>query len=477
MEAWALERVDKIFKDPVHDSIPLYWRLVQMLIDTPEFQRLRRIRQLGTAFGVYHGAEHSRFGHSLGAFHILNRVLTHLREMGFALPEETACTAAVAALLHDVGHGPFSHALEGTLTPGVGHESWAARVILDPETRIHQVLAAADPGLPAQVVALLSEGEGTIPFLVSLVSSQLDVDRMDYLLRDALYTGTLYGRFDLERVIHTLTLCRGRVVFVEKGVPSAEEYVLARYYMYWQVYFHKTTRSEELLLRRAWARAVELFRSGALAEHEILPSLTPFLRGEPSLDEYLAVDDVDVWMAFKRWRYADDPILQDLAGRLLDRRLLKPVFKTQRSLLPADRLPAAAEVVQKAGYDPRYYFLTDTARDVPYDYYTEAEEEAARREPVASTPAAVTAAGGVPLAGGPGELRAPSLRQQRVEPILVLDGQGRLRELSKLSDVIRALVSRERTAVNVFVPEECREEVASILGEVDDPVRRSGPGP
>lgn len=467
MEAWALQRVDKIFKDPVHDSIPIYWRLVQELIDTPEFQRLRRIRQLGTAAGVYHGAEQSRFGHSLGAFHIMNRLLAHLREMGVSLPDEVICVAAVAALLHDVGHGPLSHALEGQLTPGIGHEEWSCRIVLSADTRIHQILAAADPGLPALVVGLLT-GEIDVrtfpyPFIVSLVSSQLDVDRMDYLLRDSLYTGTLYGNFDLERVIHTLTLHGDRLVFVEKGIPSAEEYVLARYYMYWQVYFHKTTRGEELLLRRAWARAVELYRQGLLPQEVVLPTLVPLLCETADLAAYLAVDDLDVSMALKLWRHSSDAILSDLAGRLLDRRLLKPVFKTQRSMVSAERLPAAVEVVRHAGFDPDYYFLIDTARDVTYDYYTEAEEP----EPTTTTTTTTASASGG-LGGARGREPAIHGRWCKVggpEPILVLDSLGHLRELSKLSDVIRALVSRERTAVNIFVPAECRAEVAAVLGK------------
>ncbi|MBE3578077.1 MAG: HD domain-containing protein [Limnochordales bacterium] len=458
MEAWALQRVDKIFKDPVHDSIPIYWRLVQELIDTPEFQRLRRIRQLGTAGSVYHGAEQSRFGHCLGAFHIMNRLLSHLREMGVSLPDEVACVAAVAALLHDVGHGPFSHALEGELTPGIGHEEWTCRIVRSHETHVHQVLAAADPELPGLVVGLITgeidPGTFPYPFLVSLVSSQLDVDRMDYLLRDSLYTGTLYGRYDLERVIHTLTLHGDRLVFVEKGIPSAEEYVLARYYMYWQVYFHKTTRGEELLLRRAWARAVELYRQGSLPPELLLPSLLPFMREQVDLAAYLAVDDADLSMALKLWRKSPDPILSDLAGRVLDRRLLKPVFKTQRRMVAPERLPAAIEVVRRAGFDPDYYFLVDTARDVAYDYYTEAEESDSVHSGRGAGEIAPVAAGSV-----------TRQKARRAEPILVLDGLGQLRELSKLSDVIRALVSRERMAVNIFVPAECRAEVAALLGQ------------
>ncbi|MBE3583445.1 MAG: HD domain-containing protein [Limnochordaceae bacterium] len=437
MEAWASQRVDKIFKDPVHDSIPVVWRLIQDLIDTPEFQRLRRIRQLGTAAGVYHGAEQSRFGHCLGAMHIMNRVVSHLRETGTGIPDDVACEAAAAALLHDLGHGPFSHALESVLTPFTDHEAWTARILTSPDTMVHQVLAAADPALPQRLVEVL-RGQVTArwneyPYLVSLVASQVDVDRMDYLLRDSLYTGTLYGAFDLDRVIHTLTVRGDQIVFMEKGVPSAEEYVLARHYMYWQVYFHKTTRGEELLLRAVWRRAYELAQAGQLPLAQTPASLHVFFQGKPMLSDFLRLDDTDIVMALKLWRHSDgDPVLADLSRRLLDRDLLKPVFKGHRSYMPMDRLPAAMEIVQQAGFDSRYYCLPDTAADVAYDYYTEEER-----------------------GGGKGKPQA----------ILVVDERDHLRELSKLSEVIRALVSRQRTAVNLFVPARCRQQVQQLFEE------------
>ena len=426
-------RPEKIFRDPVHDFITVSHPVLVELVDTPEFQRLRRLRQLGCAFGTYHGAEHSRFGHSLGTLHVMGKVLQRLsRCAGIRLEPELELLAQAAALLHDVGHGPFSHGLERVLTPGVGHEEWTRAIIAGP-TRVHDVLESWQQGLAEQVVGVL---DGRLPpqlgWLHTLVSSQLDVDRMDYLLRDALYTGAFYGRFDLERLINTLTLAEGQVAFTYKGLPTAEEYVLARHYMYWQVYFHKTTRAQDLVLRSLWQRVRELVEAGA---HDVEgpltpPSLRPFLAAEaPSLQAYLAVDDHDVMYAIKLWQRHPDPIVADMAGRFLHRRLLKPVWRQPPADLEPERLERARRLVGRRGWDPRYYCLLDRTADIAYDLYTEPR-----------------ARGGSP-------------------PILAVDPRGRLRELSAVSDVIRALASRGRTAVNLYVPAEVRDEVAAEVGE------------
>ncbi|HEX6971815.1 MAG TPA: HD domain-containing protein, partial [Limnochordia bacterium] len=239
---------ERAYRDPVHGFITVVDPLLQALIDTPEFQRLRRIRQLGATAGTYHGAEHSRFGHSLGSLWIMDKILERLRSRGLSLDPFTATVARAAALLHDVGHGPFSHALEGVITPGAGHEVWSARIVRG-DSAVAAILRGHDPSL-ADAVAAVIEGRHPAREVVTLVSSQLDVDRMDYLLRDSLYTGVTYGRFDLERLINTLLVVDGDVVLLGKGIVAAEEYVLARYHMYWQVYLHKTIRGQEVILRR-----------------------------------------------------------------------------------------------------------------------------------------------------------------------------------------------------------------------------------
>jgi HD superfamily phosphohydrolase len=417
---------EQAYRDPVHGFITLTDELLIRLIDTPEFQRLRRIRQLGATSGTYHGAEHSRFGHSLGAMWVMHAVLERLQHMGYYIDEEVRVVALCSALLHDLGHGPFSHVLERCLVPSVAHEEWSARLVLD-DTPVHRCLADADSLLPVLVAAVL-RGEYDGPrFVVELVASQLDVDRMDYLIRDALYAGVTYGHFDLHRVIHTLQLVDEQVVVQAKGVVAVEEYVLARYLMYWQVYFHKATRSQELLLQGVWRRAVNQWQQGYLTADETAPSLRPFLRGDPITSQaYLASDDHDYVASLKAWRGHQDPILADLAGRFLERRLLKPVFKVPYAGEVSSQLGVVRELVSRRGWDPEYYVMLDRTSDVAYDTY-DADEESAG------------------------------------SPILSLDETGRPREISQLSPAIRAVAVRPRRAVNLYVPQDVVQEVRTLF--------------
>jgi len=421
------ERVrEQWYRDPVHDFITLREPLFLELVDTPEFQRLRRIRQLGASYGTYHGAEHSRFGHSLGALWIMTMILERFRHIGVPLDEEWVTVARAAALLHDVGHGPFSHALEGRLTPGLDHEDWTLRILLEP-THIHQVLSKADRDLPQRVAAVISGEHAGPAFIRDLVSSQLDVDRMDYLLRDSLYTGVTYGTFDLQRLINTLQLDGDRVVSLAKGIVAVEEYLLARYFMYWQVYLHKTTRSQEVVLSRMWQRAVDLWREDRLSESEVPPTLVPFLRGEPALWQYLAVDDHDLVYAAKMWVHSQDRILSDLAGRFIERRLLKPVYKVHHSSVPRERLPEVEALLAEEGWPPEYYLAVDDVSGAAYDLYR------------------------------------PDGTGKRKKPILVLDETGTPQEITQLSPTMRALSAGPRVAVNVFVPESVVERARQIL--------------
>lgn len=423
---------ERAYRDPVHGFITVSDPLLLALIDTPEFQRLRRIRQLGATFGTYHGAEHSRFGHSVGCLWIMQQVIGRLRSRGFDLDPLTTAVAHSAALLHDLGHGPFSHALEGILTPGAGHEAWTAR-LLQEGTAVQAVLAAYDPALPAQVAALIA-GQHPARVIVTLISSQIDVDRMDYLIRDSLYTGVTYGRFDLERLINTLFASGGDVVLLSKGIVAAEEYVLARYHMYWQVYLHKTIRGQEILLRQIWRRACDLWGTGNLTASDVLPTLRPFLHlagapfASPSVSEFLAIDDHDVMVAIKAWARHPDPTLADLASRFLDRRLLKPIFKLPHAEFDLSaRWAEATDILRRRGWDPAYYLLVDRASDLAYDPYV-----------------------------------APGIGP-RQRAILALDEAGRPREISQLSDTIRTLSKKARVAFNIYVPEECAADLRKLF--------------
>src|SRR5215831_669556 len=230
------------------------------LVDTAEFQRLRRIKQLGLGLFTYQGAEHSRFTHCLGALHLMTRILDRLSDETEIAPEDRAAARA-AALLHDVGHGPFSHAMEKVL--GVHHEQMTMLAVTAPETTLNATLKTFSAEMPRRVASII-DGTFKPMALAQLVSSQLDVDRMDYLLRDSLMTGAKYGFYDLEWIINALQIDEDadRIYVTARGLHAVEEYLQARYYMFRQVYFHRTLRSAEAVLRSALRRALEIVAAG-----------------------------------------------------------------------------------------------------------------------------------------------------------------------------------------------------------------------
>lgn len=367
---------DRVFRDPVHGLIEFKGadRPMADLLDTRVMQRLRRIKQMGFAWLVYPGAEHSRFGHALGAFHIAQRVARRLER---ELSAETALHIKVAALLHDIGHGPFSHAWEHVFTGG-GHEHWGARIVAeDPE--LGALLEALEPGLAATLYDFW--GKRYKPhFARKLVSSQLDVDRLDYLLRDGHYSGAGYATYDLDWIIHAVQIANVRtgqddpsdlVVDYRRGMYAVEQYLFARSYMYAQVYHHKTVRAAEWMFIKTLERFAQLARQDA--EPAGLAVAGAMARGaEVSASDYLQLHDVSVTTALDRWAGrdgpgADDPVLRDLAARLVDRRLFK-TFDLGDDRPAADRLwPQALEVAERRfGPAARSYLHLDTARQVGY---------------------------------------------------------------------------------------------------------------
>ncbi len=372
----------QLYRDPVHNIIALErgdreGRLLVDLIDCPEVQRLRRVRQLGLAVYAYAGADHSRFSHSVGVMHVARRILSRLGRDHAIDPWDRLVTAA-AALLHDVGHWPFSHVVEDIV--GERHERWSARLVEDPDGAVHRRLAALDPRLPAAVVERIRHG-GKPRFLADLVASQLDADRFDYLLRDSLMTGVTYGQYDLEWILETLAVdpAGDRVVVHEKGHLAVVAYLQARHHMYQQVYFHKTVRAADVMLRSLLDRAVDLARGGVLA---FPPAGSPFgraLAGGAALvpADFLALDDPTLLYAMRVWTGDRDQVLADLSSRLLDRRLFKTVEVPPARYQDLPALAAeAGEVIRQAGGDPRYYLQVDRAADTPYRTYG-ADSEAA----------------------------------------------------------------------------------------------------
>lgn len=364
---------ERIYRDSVHNIIRVNTdtgegKLVVSLIDTPEFQRLRRIRQLGLAYFAYQSAEHSRFTHSLGAFHLAGRMIAKLR-LKYDISDEVQTTVRVAALLHDIGHGPFSHVIESIL--GFHHEEFTIQAVLSAETQIGRLLAAYSPDLQ-QNVAKIIRGDFKPHALGHLVSSQLDVDRMDYLLRDSLMTGAKYGIYDLEWIIKSIEINEkdDHLYISATGIYAVEDYLQARYYMYRQVYFHRTLRSAEAVLRVLLKRALHLYKDGD-AWHESESPMQKILAGEKlNLKEHLALDDTDVMFSIKRWQHSDDKILSDLASRFLDRRLFKAFDLDMPEDERAKFVAAARKVVRRAGYDPEYYFIEDSAGNAPYSFYS-----------------------------------------------------------------------------------------------------------
>jgi len=426
---------ERIYRDPVHNIIRLRTnddegRLMLRLIDTPEFQRLRRIKQLGLGLYTYQGAEHSRFTHSLGAFHLMTRVLDRLGEK-HEIGADDRTAARAAALLHDVGHGSFSHVMEKVL--GFHHESWTVRVVLSEETEIGRLLASYSAELPADVAAII-EGKFQPAALAQLVSSQLDVDRMDYLLRDSLMTGAKYGIYDLEWIINALAIDEegDRIYVAARGLYAVEEYLQARYYMFRQVYFHRTLRSAEAVLRSILRRALRLLESGETVWRAPDTAFEKVLRRKSlTLAEHLEIDDSDVIFHVKQWQRSGDPILGELSRRFVGRRLFKAIDLDMPVAERSDFLSAARECVQRAGFDPDYYFIEDRASDVPYyNYYTaEGVEPKAR--------------------------------------IYVEDGYARprIREISEVSEVVRGL-QRGYELHRVCFPSEVKEGVYALYHSV-----------
>ena len=373
-----------LLRDPVHGLLTFETEeesIVPRLLDTPEVQRLRRIRQLGLTSLAFPGAEHTRFAHALGAAHVMQQLIARLRKIDQCLPfwqrltSERARDAIAAAFLHDLGHGPLSHMFEEAWARGPSHERWTEQILLDPATGVHRVLAFQDPELPRRVAALV-RGQHELPYLARSVSGTFDVDRCDYLLRDAHATGVRYGVYDLPWLLHGLRFGPtergeppGLAIDGAKGMSAIESFVLARLFMFQQVYFHKSTRAAEWMIRTILSRVLNLLRDGTRVG-KVPAALQHMADGAiPSIGEYLELDDQVLLGCIADWQEARDPVLRDLCRRLRARELFKTVELFGEAAEPAGRAAAreAARVLaQEAGLDPDVYVGLDVAEDVPY---------------------------------------------------------------------------------------------------------------
>jgi len=365
---------ERNYRDAVHNIVRVDLSakgggLIGRLIDAPEFQRLRRVRQLGLAYFAYQTAEHSRFTHSLGALHLATRALERLGRK-YEIADEDALAVRVAALLHDVGHGPFSHVIETALN--FHHEDFTVEAVLDDSGEIGSALKQHSPTLPNDVADIVG-GNFRRMALGQLVSSQLDVDRMDYLLRDTLMTGVKYGIYDLEWVLKSIEIDedRDQLYVSAAGIHAVEDYLQARYYMFRQVYFHRTLRAAEAVLRSTLKRALKLFQTGGDIWCASNTAMESVLAGKKlSLAEHLSLDDSDFIFHIKQWVSSEDKTLADLASRFIDRRLFKALDLDMQSDERDQFVAASRDAVNAAGFDPDYYFIEDTAGNDSHFFYS-----------------------------------------------------------------------------------------------------------
>ncbi|MBY0014217.1 HD domain-containing protein [Paenibacillus typhae] len=410
---------EKVFKDPVHNYVHVQETIIWRLINTREFQRLRRIRQLGTSYLTFHGAEHSRFSHSLGVYEITRRIISQFERSGYKdwMPEESLLTLC-AALLHDLGHGPFSHSIEEAFE--MNHEDWTCRIILE-DTEITAILKDVAEDFPQKVASVISKTyEHEI--VVNLVSGPLDADRMDYLLRDAYYTGVNYGTIDIDRILRMLRPYHGRVVVKESGMHAIEDYLMSRYQMYWQVYFHPVTRSSEIILRQIFRRAKELFQNGYDFGFMIEP-LKDLFRGEVTVEQYLLLDEAMIQTAFMQWTLEKDELLSDLCCRFIHRKLYKYV---EIENLDSETIGEIRRSFAGAGLNAEYDLEIDFPTDLPYDVFR------------------------------PGD--AFDSKQ-----ILLLDRHDKLREISEVSDIVRSISGIHRGRYHLYFPQDKLHKALPLL--------------
>ena len=319
----------KIVNDPVYGFISIPYDIVFDIIEHPIFQRLRRIQQLGLSSLVYPGATHSRFHHSLGAMHLMAKCLEVLKSKGHPITDAESEAAVLAILMHDLGHGPFSHALEGVLVENIPHENISLLLMKK---------LSVEFGEKIDIAIQIFNNTYPKKFLHQLVSGQLDMDRMDYLNRDSFYSGVSEGVIGYDRILNMLDVHDDNVVVEEKGIYSVEKFLVARRLMYWQVYLHKTALVADLMLKNAILRAKEVYKNNSIND-SISPNLKFFLTNaldehsfEDSLDRFASLDDYDIFHALKMWMNGEDAILKKLSTSLVNRSLFKIEFLEEANI-------------------------------------------------------------------------------------------------------------------------------------------------
>ena len=419
---------EKVFKDPIHRYIHVKNQIIWDLIKTKEFQRLRRIKQLGTLYLSFHTAEHSRFGHSLGVYEIVRRLIDESFSGREAWDDKDAPLALCAALLHDLGHGPFSHSFEKIFN--TDHEAFTQAIITGP-TEVNEVLSRVSPTFPQEVADVINKTHDN-KLVISMISSQIDADRMDYLQRDAYFTGVSYGQFDMERILRLMRPSKDEVLIKESGMHAVENFIMSRYQMYWQIYFHPVSRGGEVLLNNCLKRAKQLYNEGY--QFKMYPTdFIPFFEETVTIAQYIDLDEVVVQYYLKAWVNEEDAILSDLARRFINRDLFK-YMPFDGSIITITEL---TDLFVQAGIDPNYYFVSESFTDLPYDY------------------------------DRPGSNR---------QPIHLLRRNGTIREISNESLVISSITGINREDYKLYYPKELisdvtddnvRNAIISILNELN----------
>lgn len=357
----------KILNDPVYGFITIPSELIFTIIDHPYFQRLRRIKQLGLTDFVYPGALHTRFHHAIGAMHLMSITLDNLRIKGTEISDQEYEAALIAILLHDIGHGPFSHALEYSLLQGVPHESLSLLTI---------ELLNEQLGGQLTLALRIFKNQYERKFLNQLVSSQLDIDRLDYLQRDCFFTGVSEGTIGADRIIKMMAVKDGELVIEEKGIYSIENFLSARRLMYWQVYLHKTTVSAEKMLINLIHRAKFLAQSGVnlnvtdefdfFLKSEL--NLADFKNNQETLERFLSMDDFDIWGAVKLWKRQEDYVLRNISQMFLTRNLFK-INLVNEPFSPAEIADMKAKTLKKLQIPPQdleYFFCSGKVSNYGY---------------------------------------------------------------------------------------------------------------
>ena len=359
---------DKIINDPIYGFVKLDKGIITELIDHPYFQRLRKIAQLGLSYLVYPGAHHTRFHHAIGCMHLMNKAINQIRHKGHEITDNEAEALKIAILLHDIGHGPFSHALEHSITSNISHEHLSLLFMQRLNEQFNGKLSIAIE---------IFKNNHPKQFLHQLVSSQLDMDRLDYLKRDSFFTGVTEGNIGTERIINMLDVVGDKLVVEEKGIYSIEKFLIARRLMYWQVYLHKTVVSAENMLIKTLQRAKELLNEGK--EVYTNPYLGEFLKNNYTitnfenntklLNDFAELDDFDIYSSLKYWKNNPDFVLSSLSKMILNRKLLK--IKVQNTAFTASEIESEIDTVKQhyniTKQEAKYFIFSDKVSNSTYN--------------------------------------------------------------------------------------------------------------